>query len=580
MKFNNPRINFGLLKAGNSGEFKLEVQNLSTIPAFLLFRNIKSTTVNFSIFPDLSDAKPPISQTFTDLPIDPDQKIFFEPQAFMLPSSQTRSISILYKSQDPETVRELIECLVNNGDSLIIELFAEVQTTHLSLNRFKLDFECLYAGNLYEIISMHPQQIKLQNLGNIPTNFKWEPIHKPNILINFEPNEGVIPPKSDLPIKVFIKPLLGGKLEELLICDCEGLEYPLGIEVNTQVYGLSIVMEQLEDEDGTVLTKIVREFQQKKISINDEAELDKKKQTKFADDTKENMSQSSRNMNNSRRITSRKSTLVGSKRRNTQKLSGSRMKSSEISSSMLDDSIEIFINPKLERLDFARCKINQAKQAKFLIKNTSGIKTTYKISSDKYEPLFFKSISPLKPPKKQVTNKTQILKSSLRGSIRKTSFKQESILEKCPALLSDKLEKTENFISDSGKALNQARKLSKDQKFFLQNNKGIAVVCDPNQGVLEAYQDIEVIVTVFNDICGTYEDFLTIDIKELTPFKVPVIINVQGSPIIVTPNQVGVSFKGEYPEVNVGNVLRNQGPTQKKFKISNTGPKDMEIGLI
>jgi hypothetical protein len=59
-----------------------------------------------------------------------------------------------------------------------------------------------------------------------------------------------------------------------------------------------------------------------------------------------------------------------------------------------------------------------------------------------------------------------------------------------------------------------------------------------------------------------------------------VLINVKGSPIIVTPNQVGVSFKGEYPEVNVGNVLRNQGPTVKKFKVSNTGPKDMEIGIL
>lgn len=567
----------------------MEVQNLSEIPASLLFRNAKSLKINFSILPEPSENKSRASLTFTDIPIDPDQKIFFDPSAFVLAPLQTRKITISYKSQDPETVRELIECLVRNGESLIIELFAEIQNTHLSLNRFKMDFDCLYAGNIYEIASLHPQQMKLQNLGNIPTKFKWESIEKPNIQINFEPQEGIIPPKSDLPIKVFIKPLLGGKLEELLICDCDGLEYPLGFEINTQIFGLSVTMEQLEDEDGKILTKIERQFQAKKISINEEkVEKDDKKErhAKF-DETKSSFTNSpSRkvSMAGSKKNTSKRNTLGGSRRRTT-KLTTSLKKSKggpDMSSSMLDDSIEVMINPKLEKLEFMRCRINQAKQAKFIIKNTSGIKTTFKIIAEKYEPLFFKSISPLNSPKKHITNanKSLTFKSSIRSSIRKTSLKQESLAEKCPMLLNDHLEKTENFISEAGKALNQERKLSKDQKFFLQNNKGIAVVCEPNEGSLDAYQEVEVVVTIFNDICGMYEDTLIIDIKGLEPFKFPVLINVKGSPIIVTPNQVGVSFKGEYPEVNVGNVLRNQGPTVKKFKVSNTGPKDMEIGIL
>ena len=489
---------------------------------------------------------------------------------------------MVYKSQDPETVRELIECLVKNGENLIIELLAEIQNTHLSLNRFKMDFECLYAGNVYEIASMNSNQIKLQNLGNIPTKFKWENIDKENVQINFEPKEGTIAPKTDLPIKVFIKPLLGGKLEELLICDCEGLEYPLGFEINTQVFGLSVVMEPLEDEDGTVLTKVVREFQSKKISINEDQAINEKtdkpeKRAKFAEDS--SVSMTSIKMNSSRRNTNTKRNSFAGTRRKTTRMTMSKKKG-EMSSSLLDDSIEVLINPKLERLEFVKCKINQAKQAKFLIKNTSGINTTFKIFSDQFEPLYYKAVSPLKSPKKEKTGNKTILKSSIRSSIRKTSFKQEVIPEKCPILLTDNLEKTDNFISTSGKALNQAKKLSKDQKFFLQNNKGIAIVCEPNQGKLEAYQEIEIVVTVFNDICGVYEDTLNINIDGLAPYKFPVLINVKGSPIIVTPNQVGVSFKGEYPEVNIGNVLRNQGPTIKKFKVSNTGPKDMEIGYL
>lgn len=498
---------------------------------------------------------------------------------------QTRKVLVIYKSKDPETIRELIECLVKDGESLIIEAFAEVQTTHLSLTRFRMDFDCLFAGNIYEIASLHPQQVKLQNLGNIPTNFKWEPLYKPNIAITFEPTEGIIAPKSDLPIKVTIKPLLGGNLEEILVCDCEGLEYPLGFEINTKVFGLSVTMEQLEDEEGVVLTKIVREFQRKKVTINEENEEKNEKHAKFTDNNKESMSLSmatSRKMSTSRRNTQKKSTIPGFNKRKSSKkntTSSKKTKGGEMGSSLLDDSIEIMINPKLEKLEFLRCKINQAKQAKFLIKNTSGINTTFKISSEKFEPLYYKTISPLQSPKKLAKdNKAHSMK--LRSSFRKTSFKEESLTDACPKLLTDKLEKIDNFISTAGKALNQARKLAKDQKFFLQNNKGVAVLCEPNQGELLAYQEIEVVATVFNDICGIYEDSLTIDIKGLTSFKFPVLINVKGSPIICTPNQVGVSFKGEYPEVNVGNVLRNQGPTMKKFKVSNTGPKDMEIGFF
>lgn len=541
-------------------------------------RNIKSSKLNFSILEDAT--------TLYDLPIDPDQKIFFEPQAMLIAPLSSRKIAVSYKSQEPETMKEMIECLVKDGDSLIIEAFAEVQNTHISLNRFKMDFECLYAGNLYEISSMHPQQLKLQNLGNIPTKFRWEPIDKPNIQIHFEPKEGVIPPKTNLPIKVTIKPLLGGKLEEILVCECEGLEYPLGFEIITQVYGLSILMEQLEDEDGKFLTKIVREFKAKKISLNEETENTQKgdgKHAKFSDE--KNPSATSilnvQTHSSSRRNTRKKSTISASLRRKTKTLTGASGRSKggvDMTSSILDESVEVAINPKLEKLEFVRCKINQAKQAKFVIKNTSGINTTFRITAEKYQPLFTKAVSPLKSPKKPA-NKGNTFKSSIRSSIRKTSIKQESIAEKCPVLLTDALEKTENFISEAGRLLNQERKLSKDQKFFLQNNKGIAIVCEPNSGPLNAYENVEVIVTIFNDICGIYEDQLIIDIQGIEPaFKVPVLMNVKGSPIIVTPNQVGVSFKGEYPEVNIGNVLRNQGPVTKKFKVSNTGPKNMEIG--
>lgn len=43
------------------------------------------------------------------------------------------------------------------------------------------------------------------------------------------------------------------------------------------------------------------------------------------------------------------------------------------------------------------------------------------------------------------------------------------------------------------------RKLEKDQKFYLSNNKGIALVCEPHEGVLEAYSEVVIKATYINN---------------------------------------------------------------------------------
>jgi hypothetical protein len=38
--------------------------------------------------------------------------------------------------------------------------------------------------------------------------------------------------------------------------------------------------------------------------------------------------------------------------------------------------------------------------------------------------------------------------------------------------------------------------------------KGVAIVCEPSSGELEAHGEVEVKLTVYNDICGSFEDIL------------------------------------------------------------------------
>ena len=59
--------------------------------------------------------------------------------------------------------------------------------------------------------------------------------------------------------------------------------------------------------------------------------------------------------------------------------------------------------------------------------------------------------------------------------------------------------------------------------------------------------------------------------------KFPVTLNVSGSPLIVTPNQVGVDYKSDYPLLNLEPRMHSLGVYIKQIKLTNTSPADMRL---
>lgn len=87
-----------------------------------------------------------------------------------------------------------------------------------------------------------------------------------------------------------------------------------------------------------------------------------------------------------------------------------------------------------------------------------------------------------------------------------------------------------------GKEAFQKKKIEKDARTYLQNKKGIAIHCDHKHGDLKPHSEIMIQITLFNEICGFYQDNLCIDIKGLDPLKIPIKIDIQGSPVVISPN--------------------------------------------
>lgn len=87
----------------------------------------------------------------------------------------------------------------------------------------------------------------------------------------------------------------------------------------------------------------------------------------------------------------------------------------------------------------------------------------------------------------------------------------------------------------------------KEQNFFLQNNKGIAIVFTPNEGELPPNAEVPITVTIFNNVCGKFDDRITSSIAGLPPIHFPVRIAITGSPIVIPPNQVGLNYNTMNP---------------------------------
>lgn len=571
VKVLDPVIDFGLMKTFSNKQITLKIQNTSSIPAEVVMKRInekvediisnlslnkqRKSTISESMSEDY------FSKYFQGIDFNEEKKVAqltFSPQVFTIQPEQIQEVRVTCEAQEAESFMDLIECVIKNSDSQYLNVTAEVQDIHVSLNMCKLNFDCLYATNTYVLSKDRTEQyVEIQNLGNLPCKFKWEiPIsEEDNYAISFEPQQGTVQPKSNLPIKIKFVPKVGGPFYQLFVCDCEGMEYPLGFELVSNIYGLSIEYELYQEKHDNVASR---------KSIADQTSLPGQKyKSKFLTKTLEK---------NKLEAEKGKSHLAGSKK---------------------DKGAQAKLAQPLSQLEFYGCQINQPKYIDILIRNTSGINTKFILYSDNFQPHLndgagvtnFQDISSFIEQDKTVKFQQSISSNQKTNQQNLSCMEQQSYMKtskkKCPMkqtkaanLLNADIEKKNNFTSKAGQELNKVRMLERDQRVYLSNNKGVALYCEPSSGVLPGHSEKIVRVSCFNDICGKFEDNLCVSIQGLNDVKkFPVQVVVKGSPVVISPNQLGVTYKGQYPLFNLGYYMRSSPAITREFKIENTGPK-------
>lgn len=248
---------------------------------------------------------------------------------------------------------------------------------------------------------------------------------------------------------------------------------------------------------------------------------------------------------------------------------------------------------KLKALKFPSCTINKPSSQKFILKNLSGIKTTFNFKALTYEPEDLvlppniqgkSSLDDLQ--KHEVDETVTISKPGSKASKRETKIrfaltnktkKGLKVKQLKRPLLSDSHEHMNKFSSKTGETFTATKRLEKEQAFYLSNNKGLAIVFSPAYGELKPHSEIPINVTIYNNACGRFEDTFVSEIKGLPPFKFPVHVSISGSPLIIPENQVGLNYYTTPPTLAFPTVVDNSPQLSKSFKIKNTGIADVVI---
>jgi len=362
-----------------------------------------------------------------------------------------------------------------------------------------------------------------------------EPNDSEKCVAKFEPAAGVIQPKTELKVKLSATFYTGGNLNDLFLCDIADMELPIGFEMRADAYGLNVSYETQEDQAA---------------AMNSTARSSAKHKSAFGKDT--------------------------------------GMSASNI----------------LQMLNFPNCTINKPSSQKFILKNLSGIKTSFNFDVLSFAPL--EQVAPKEKSELEKAREEAELREKQReepdaagnsaGST-KTGKKKKKVgfanasnqgfstmggssdqqAMRTRPILSDEHEQTQKFSSAVGETFTKTKQLEKEQGFYLSNNKGLAVVFTPYMGELPPNSEIPVTVTVYNNVCGKFDDRIVSRVKGLPDVEFPVSISISGSPIRVPPNQVGLNYNTIPPTLPIPTIVAKSKPVSKTFTIKNTGIKSVQV---
>ncbi|NXI31871.1 DLEC1 protein, partial [Sterrhoptilus dennistouni] len=110
---------------------------------------------------------------------------------------------------------------------------------------------------------------------------------------------------------------------------------------------------------------------------------------------------------------------------------------------------------------------------------------------------------------------------------------------------------------------------------LLSEGKGAAFYIQPSTGTLEAFQQLTIEITAYNNMWGEYQDNLVCKVGDLQPQLIPMQMTVKGCPIFL---QV-TGPQPEPPIIRFGTQVSGGSPVLRRVQLNNPTPFDIRLDL-
>ncbi|CAM9334199.1 unnamed protein product, partial [Hapterophycus canaliculatus] len=131
----------------------------------------------------------------------------------------------------------------------------------------------------------------------------------------------------------------------------------------------------------------------------------------------------------------------------------------------------------------------------------------------------------------------------------------------------EKHEATEAFFSEGGRERTKGQIDQREDCFVLKEGLGAAFLAEPASGTLAPWGVATVAVTVFNDTPGRYTDKMDITFRGAPTASLPMKVVVEGSPLSLKREALGLDMSGPEPLLSFGEVFVHGGSTFRFIKV-------------
>ncbi|NXY82619.1 DLEC1 protein, partial [Alcedo cyanopectus] len=109
----------------------------------------------------------------------------------------------------------------------------------------------------------------------------------------------------------------------------------------------------------------------------------------------------------------------------------------------------------------------------------------------------------------------------------------------------------------------------------LSHGKGVAFHIQPSTGTLQAFQQLIIEITAYNNMWGEYQDHLVCKMGHLQPKLIPMQMTVKGCPIFLQMT----GPEREQPIIRFGTHVSGGSPAFRRVQLNNPTPFDIRLDL-